>query len=165
MKRHLLAIALISACGALNAASWTYRGTLKDGGKPATGKYDLRLSLLDESGNKLLSTPITLHEVTVTQGQFAVEVDFGVDLSNAPALRLKTEVAQGGAAFVALGEPSRFDAKAALVGVCWDTEGNAGTNPATNFIGTTDNQPLVFRASNERALERQQLVGAGDGDE
>lgn len=27
----------------------------------------------------------------------------------------------------------------------WGTTGNAGTNPATNFLGTTDNQPLVFR--------------------
>jgi hypothetical protein len=152
MKRQLLGIALISACGALNAASWTYRGTLDDGGQPANGQYDLRLSLLDESGSKSVTTPITLHAVTVTQGQFAVDVDFGIDLANAPPLRLKTEVAQGGTAFVALGEPSRFDAKAALAGVCWDTEGNAGTNPAINFIGTTDAQPLVLRTRNVQSL-------------
>lgn len=28
---------------------------------------------------------------------------------------------------------------------CWGLNGNAGTNANTNFIGTTDNQPLVFR--------------------
>jgi hypothetical protein len=27
----------------------------------------------------------------------------------------------------------------------WHTTGNAGTNPATNFIGTTDNQDVMFR--------------------
>ena len=30
----------------------------------------------------------------------------------------------------------------------WSITGNPGTNPATNFIGTTDNQPLRFRVNN-----------------
>jgi hypothetical protein len=30
----------------------------------------------------------------------------------------------------------------------WAILGNAGTNPATNFLGTTDNQALVFRTNN-----------------
>ena len=30
----------------------------------------------------------------------------------------------------------------------WSLTGNAGTNPTTNFLGTTDNQPLVFRTNN-----------------
>ena len=30
----------------------------------------------------------------------------------------------------------------------WRLNGNAGTNPAVNFIGTTDNQPLLFKANN-----------------
>jgi len=30
----------------------------------------------------------------------------------------------------------------------WGTLGNAGTNPATNFLGTTDNQPLSFKLNN-----------------
>lgn len=30
----------------------------------------------------------------------------------------------------------------------WSTLGNAGTNASTNFIGTTDNVPLVFRVNN-----------------
>ena len=35
----------------------------------------------------------------------------------------------------------------------WNLVGNAGTNPATNFIGTTDNQPLRFRINNTYAGE------------
>jgi hypothetical protein len=31
----------------------------------------------------------------------------------------------------------------------WSVNGNAGTNPFTNFIGTTDNQPLVFKSNSE----------------
>ena len=30
----------------------------------------------------------------------------------------------------------------------WDILGNAGTNPTANFLGTTDNQDLVFRTNN-----------------
>jgi hypothetical protein len=34
----------------------------------------------------------------------------------------------------------------------WGLTGNAGTNPATNFIGTTDAQPLVFSANNDEKM-------------
>lgn len=33
----------------------------------------------------------------------------------------------------------------------WKLTGNAATNPATNFIGTTDPQPLAFKVNNVRA--------------
>jgi hypothetical protein len=35
----------------------------------------------------------------------------------------------------------------------WNTAGNAGTTPAVNFLGTTDNQPLQLRAFNEPGLQ------------
>ncbi len=35
-------------------------------------------------------------------------------------------------------------------GVVWKINGNAGTNPINDFIGTTDNQPLNFRVNNLR---------------
>ncbi len=34
----------------------------------------------------------------------------------------------------------------------WSLTGNAGTNPSTNFVGTTDNQRLVFRANNSEKM-------------
>jgi hypothetical protein len=33
----------------------------------------------------------------------------------------------------------------------WSLTGNAGTDPAINFIGTTDNKPFLFRVNNELA--------------
>ena len=39
----------------------------------------------------------------------------------------------------------------------WGLTGNAGTNPATQFIGTTDNQDLVFKRNN---IESFRLSGA-----
>jgi hypothetical protein len=41
----------------------------------------------------------------------------------------------------------------------WDLAGNSGTNPATNFIGTTDNQPLVVRTNN---TEKVRVTAAGN---
>lgn len=40
----------------------------------------------------------------------------------------------------------------------WGLLGNAGTVPATNFVGTTDNQGLAFRTNN---LERARLTNNG----
>ena len=34
----------------------------------------------------------------------------------------------------------------------WGLSGNSGTNPASDFLGTTDNQPLVIRVNNQQAL-------------
>lgn len=41
----------------------------------------------------------------------------------------------------------------AAAGNSWSVNGNAGTLPASNFIGTTDNQPLKFRVNNLAAGE------------
>jgi hypothetical protein len=44
-------------------------------------------------------------------------------------------------------------------GTAWSITGNAGTNPTTNFLGTTDNVDLVFRTGN---LERMRINTAGN---
>jgi len=43
-------------------------------------------------------------------------------------------------------------------GTAWLLTGNAGTNPATNFIGTTDNQDVAFRSNN---IERVRVATTG----
>jgi hypothetical protein len=40
----------------------------------------------------------------------------------------------------------------------WLTLGNAGTNPSTHFVGTTDNEDLVFRTNN---TERMRITADG----
>jgi len=36
-------------------------------------------------------------------------------------------------------------------GAGWNLTGNSGTNPATDGVGTTDGQPLVFKVNNQKA--------------
>jgi trimeric autotransporter adhesin len=152
MKKIYLAISMILAASAVTAAPWTYKGTLNDGGKPANGLYDIRVTLLNEAKSASLTNPITLYAVPVENGHFAVDVDFKMDLSSAPIMALKTEVQQGGSGFVSLGEPSRFDAKAALGGACWETTGNAGTT-SSDFLGTTDAQSFEIGLNSRRVMK------------
>lgn len=44
-------------------------------------------------------------------------------------------------------------------GKYWSLLGNAGTDPATHFLGTTDNQPLPFRTNN---VERMRILSTGN---
>ena len=45
-------------------------------------------------------------------------------------------------------------------GDAWSLSGNSGTDPATNFLGTTDDQALEFRVNNERALRLELETGS-----
>jgi len=46
-----------------------------------------------------------------------------------------------------------------LVDDAWQTLGNTGTNPATNFLGTIDNQDLVIKTNN---TERVRILSTGE---
>ncbi len=147
MKRSLIALALFTAFTTAHATAWTYHGTLNDGGKPAHGRYDLRLSMLDSTGGKSVGGMIVLPGVLVSNGSFSVDVDFGFDLTQFAALKLKTEVQQGNSGFVSLGGPAHFDAKAALAGICWDTTGNVVA--AGEFLGSSNNVPVEIKANGD----------------
>jgi len=43
-----------------------------------------------------------------------------------------------------------IDLSGAGAGNAWLLTGNSGTDPAVNFIGTTDNQPMVFKINSQR---------------
>jgi trimeric autotransporter adhesin len=159
MKPRILFVTLLAVTSVASAAPWMYRGTLNDAGKPANGSYNLRLTLVNEAGTHSVSQPITLVNVAVRDGNFATEVDFGVDLTALSPMKLRTEVSQGGSSFVALGEPTRFDAKSALAGICWDTSGN--TVAAGEFLGSTNNAALQFRVRAENALRIEPTTVAG----
>ncbi len=57
---------------------FTYQGSLKDGGNPANGQYDLQFTLYDAlTGGNQAGSPIVMAGQTVTNGLFAVQLDFG----------------------------------------------------------------------------------------
>ena len=59
-------------------SSFTYQGTLSDGGAPIDGTVDLRFRLYDaESGGTEVAPQIVMTDVAVTNGLFDVALDFG----------------------------------------------------------------------------------------
>ena len=45
----------------------------------------------------------------------------------------------------------------------WNITGNSGTNSSNNFIGTTDNQPLVLKSNNIESLRIKSNGNIGIG--
>ncbi len=45
----------------------------------------------------------------------------------------------------------------------WNLTGNTGTNPSNNFIGTTDNQPLVLKSNNIEGIRIRSNGNVGIG--
>lgn len=81
--------------GANLGTAFTYQGRLMDGDSPADGEYDFRFSLYDSaSGDSQVGSSVEVDDVTVTDGYFTVELDFG-DVFDGTALWLEVEVRPG----------------------------------------------------------------------
>lgn len=73
-------LALAAHTAHAQGTAFTYQGRLTDGGSPANGAYDLRFKLYDlATGGTLQGSPntVTSSNVTVTNGVFTVQLDFG----------------------------------------------------------------------------------------
>jgi hypothetical protein len=58
--------------------AFTYQGRLADGGSSANGTYDFEFELYDTaSGGTQVGSTVTKDDVTLTDGLFTVELDFG----------------------------------------------------------------------------------------
>ena len=81
LKCVQLFVLILVACAVTSRAqttSFTYQGSLKDGGVAANGNYDFEFLLFDASsaGTQLGST-ISQNSVAISNGTFAVTLDFG----------------------------------------------------------------------------------------
>ena len=76
--------------------AFTYQGRLTDGSAPANGTYDFQFSLFNAlSGGTQVGTPISMPGITVTNGLFTVQLDFG-NVFDGTALYLQIAVRPGG---------------------------------------------------------------------
>ncbi len=76
--------------------TFTYQGRLTDGGSPADGTYDFQFTLYNamDDGASVGNT-VTVEDVTVTEGLFTVQLDFG-SVFDGTALWLEIGVRPGG---------------------------------------------------------------------
>jgi hypothetical protein len=84
----LAAASLTLSAYAQSSTALTYQGFLRDNGQPANGVYDLRFALFDsEVGGNQIGSVVFVNNVTVADGLFTVEVDFGAAPFNTGARR------------------------------------------------------------------------------
>ena len=107
-----------------------------------TGRFD---GVLTADNNLVVNGSATLGDAAAD----AVTVVAGtVTLQNVPGNSTATDVLVRTA-----GGNVEYRSASSLIGSTgWSLTGNSGTNPATNFLGTTDNQPLVIRTNNTEQL-------------
>src|SRR5512134_935863 len=122
-------------------SAFTYQGRLTDGGSPATGPYDLRVTLFDAAvGGAEVGTTSTLEDVSVTDGLFTVALDFGAPAFVGSARWLAVEARPGASvgAFTSVGPRQRLTpAPSAIFGASAPWTGITG-KPA-GFADDVDN--------------------------
>jgi hypothetical protein len=75
--------------------SFTYQGSLSDGGSPAEGSYDFEFRLYEVlEGGTVMDGPFACDDVTVNAGLFTVQLDFG-DTFDGSAMYLEISVRPG----------------------------------------------------------------------
>ena len=147
MKRKLLIsffiiVALASAAFA-QTTTFTYQGSLKDGGIAASGNYDLEFLLFDASsaGTQLGST-ISQNSVAISNGTFAVTLDFGSQFPGASRF-LEIHVRQtGGGSFTVLAPRQQISSAPYSVKSLNADNAVTATN-ATQLGGVAANQFVV----------------------
>ncbi|MBN1137886.1 MAG: hypothetical protein JXM73_14955 [Anaerolineae bacterium] len=150
----------------------SYQGQVTVGGAAYTGTGYFKFAVVNQAGTTTYwsndgtsvggSEPTAAVELTVNNGLFSVLLG-DTALTNMMALPatafsgteryLRVWFSSDGTTFTQLSPDRRIAAapyalQAEEVKNAWRLAGNAGTAPATNFLGTTDAQPLVFRTNN-----------------
>ena len=74
-------------------ARFTFQGQLRDGDALVSGNVDIRFTLWDaQDGGAEVGTPVTRTNLTVTDGRFATELDFGASAFAGDARWIQMEV-------------------------------------------------------------------------
>ncbi len=94
-------------------SEFTYQGELKQAGTSASGSFDFEFGLFDSpDGGVSLVAPIQYEDVTVADGIFTLELDFGSEVFDGTQLWIGVGVREGqlGGAFTALAPRQKLTA-------------------------------------------------------
>jgi hypothetical protein len=153
----LLALTVsLAQAGAPLGTAFTYQGQLKKNGALVSGTCDFQFKLFDAaSAGTQVGSAVSANAVPVMNGLFTVQLDFGAGAFSGDARWLEVAVkCAGDSAFTTLTPRQALTATPYALHARnnWALNGNAGTTAGTNFVGTTDNQPLELKVNNQRAL-------------
>ncbi|MCF6289191.1 MAG: hypothetical protein L3J53_08170 [Proteobacteria bacterium] len=109
----LLLIVSSIAMAAPVGSRFSYQGELQDAGSPANGMYDFRMEIWStETGGTTVASQVNLEDVSVVNGLFTVELDFGDAPFNGEDNFLKIQVREGASTggYTALSPRQRINA-------------------------------------------------------
>jgi len=93
----VIALAFVSNAAIAQTSSFNYQGSLANGGTAANGNYDLEVALFDSlSGGVQIGSTQTINTVAVSNGLFAISLDFGANAFNGENRFLEISVRPSG---------------------------------------------------------------------
>ncbi|MEO7539605.1 MAG: hypothetical protein ABIV21_06235, partial [Pyrinomonadaceae bacterium] len=142
----ILAVFALSISISAQTTTFTYQGHLNDSAMAANGTYDLQLALFDaQAGGAQIGTTQTRPAVSVSNGIFAVELDFGANAF--PGLKRYLEIAvkrPADAGFTTLTPRQQTTSSPysirSLSAAAADNAAQLGGTNASEFVQTTDSR-------------------------
>ena len=136
----------------------SYQGFVRDGEQPASGAYDFEFALFNATSGVQVGATIPKPDLTVVNGLVSTHLDFGTGIFDGAGLVLETRTRKGDQTGAFEVQTPRLPispvpyAIYAYDGPFWMLGGNVGTTADSNFVGTTDAQPLVFKVNDSEAM-------------
>jgi hypothetical protein len=161
------------ALGGSMGTAFTYQGQLKQNGSPVNQHCDFQFALYaaESGGSPIITWPA--NDVSVSNGLFSTQVDFGASYFTGQARWLEISVScpTGSGIFSPLTPrqlitPTPY---ALYASNAWNLGGNANTTAGTNYIGTNDNQALEIWVNKTRVYRLEpnatspNLIGGFNG--
>lgn len=139
--------------------AFTYQGLLKQNGVPVSATCNMTFTLHDAASlGGVVGTPYNNVSVSVDHGLFTKVLDFGASAFTGNARWLAIDVYCNGDA-ASLPRQALTASPYALYALNdWSLTGNSNIVD-TNFVGTTDFNPLALRTNN---IERMRIMGTGN---
>ncbi len=162
LPRHrvLLALVLLLAAPAAMAQDLRYSAQLQDGGRAANGRYDLRIDGYAGAGaDDLAMTTYLFDDVAIVDGRVELELASLPTDADPQALWFGLSVRDADQVVDHVAVPGRQQiVTPTVIGQCWSSVGDTGSNPDTNFLGTIDDTDLVLRTANVQSLRIEPTI-------